>query len=157
MPRGKQAPKRIVMPDPMYQSELLGKFINTLMERGKKSTAERIMYDAMDLVTQKVENANAVSIIEKALANARPLLQLKSRRVGGATYQIPCEVREDKGITIVMRWIRDAARTRKGRSMQERLAEELKDAYNGQGTAVKKRDEVHKMAEANRAFSHYRF
>lgn len=155
--RRRTADKRQINPDPKFKSILVSKFINMIMERGKKSTAERIMYDAMDLVTQKVENANAVNIIEKALANARPLLQLKSRRVGGATYQIPCEVREDKGITIVMRWIRDAARSRKGRSMQERLAEELKDAYNGQGTAVKKRDEVHKMAEANRAFSHYRF
>lgn len=155
--RRRTADKRLINPDPKFKSVLVSKFINMIMERGKKSTAERIMYDAMDLVTQKVENANAVNIIEKALANARPLLQLKSRRVGGATYQIPCEVREDKGITIVMRWIRDAARARKGRSMQERLAEELKDAYNGQGTAVKKRDEVHKMAEANRAFSHYRF
>ena len=155
--RRRTADKRQVNPDPKFKSVLVSKFINMIMERGKKSTAERIMYDAMDLVTQKVDNANAVLIIEKALANARPLLQLKSRRVGGATYQIPCEVREDKGITIVMRWIRDAARSRKGRSMQERLAEELKDAYNGQGTAVKKRDEVHKMAEANRAFSHYRF
>jgi small subunit ribosomal protein S7 len=155
--RRRTADKRLINPDPKFKSVLVSKFINMIMERGKKSTAERIMYDAMDLVTQKVENVNAVNIIEKALANARPLLQLKSRRVGGATYQIPCEVREDKGITIVMRWIRDAARARKGRSMQERLAEELKDAYNGQGTAVKKRDEVHKMAEANRAFSHYRF
>lgn len=155
--RRRTADKRQINPDPKFKSILVSKFINMIMERGKKSTAERIMYDAMDLVTQKVENVNAVNIIEKALANARPLLQLKSRRVGGATYQIPCEVREDKGITIVMRWIRDAARARKGRSMQERLAEELKDAYNGQGTAVKKRDEVHKMAEANRAFSHYRF
>lgn len=155
--RRRTADKRLINPDPKFKSLLISKFINTIMERGKKSTAERIMYDAMDLVTQKVENANAVAIVEKAITNARPLLQLKSRRVGGATYQIPCEVREDKGITIVMRWIRDAARSRKGRSMQERLAEELKDAYNGQGTAVKKRDEVHKMAEANRAFSHYRF
>lgn len=155
--RRRTADKRQINPDPKFKSILVSKFINMIMERGKKSTAERIMYDAMDLVTQKVDNTNAVTIIEKALANARPLLQLKSRRVGGATYQIPCEVREDKGITIVMRWIRDAARARKGRSMQERLAEELKDAYNGQGTAVKKRDEVHKMAEANRAFSHYRF
>ena len=155
--RRRTADKRQINPDPKFKSVLVSKFINMIMERGKKSTAERIMYDAMDLVTQKVDNANAVVIIEKALANARPLLQLKSRRVGGATYQIPCEVREEKGITIVMRWIRDAARARKGRSMQERLAEELKDAYNGQGTAVKKRDEVHKMAEANRAFSHYRF
>jgi small subunit ribosomal protein S7 len=155
--RRRTADKRQINPDPKFKSVLISKFVNMIMERGKKSTAERIMYDAMDLVTQKVENVNAVSIIEKALANARPLLQLKSRRVGGATYQIPCEVKEDKGITIVMRWIRDAARARKGRSMQERLAEELKDAYNGQGTAVKKRDEVHKMAEANRAFSHYKW
>lgn len=155
--RRRRAEKRKLHPDPKYKSALISKFINIIMGSGKKSTAERIMYVAMDLATQKVDEPNAVSIVEKSLANARPLLQLKSRRVGGATYQIPVEIREEKGTAIAMRWLRDAARGRKGRSMQERLAEEFKDAYNRQGAAVKKREEVHRMAEANRAFSHYRW
>ena len=155
--RRRRAEKRKLLPDPKYKNVLISKFINIIMEGGKKSTAERIFYVAIDLTTQKLEEADAVKILEKSLSNARPLLQLKSRRVGGATYQIPVEVREEKGIGIAMRWIRDSARGRKGRSMQERLAEELKDAYNGTGPAVKKREEVHRMAEANRAFSHYRW
>jgi len=155
--RRRRAEKRKLLPDPKYKNILISKFINIIMEGGKKSTAERIFYVAIDLTTQKLEEADAVKILEKSLSNARPLLQLKSRRVGGATYQIPVEVREEKGIGIAMRWIRDSARGRKGRSMQERLAEELKDAYNGTGPAVKKREEVHRMAEANRAFSHYRW
>lgn len=155
--RRRQADKRQILPDPKHKSVLISKFVNIIMERGKRSLAERIFYVAMDLATQKTENPNAIQIVQKALDNSRPLLQLKSRRVGGATYQIPIEVTEEKGISMAMRWIRDAARTRKGRGMQERLADELVDAYKGQGTAVKKRDEVHKMAEANRAFSHYRW
>ena len=155
--RRRRAEKRKVLPDPKYKNVLISKFINIIMERGKRSIAERIMYEAMDLATQKVEDTNAVVIVEKSLNNVRPLLQLKARRVGGATYQIPIEVREEKGVAIAMRWLRDAARNRKGRSMQERLSEEFKDAYNSQGTAVKKREEIHRMAEANRAFSHYRW
>ncbi len=145
------------MPDPKFKDQMVSKFINTIMESGKKSTAERIVYGALDISSDKVKDKSAVEILAKAVNNTRPLLQLKSRRVGGATYQIPVEVYEEKGRTIAMRWIRDAARTRSGRSMRERLADELADAYNNQGTAVKKRDEVHKMAEANRAFSHYRW
>lgn len=155
--RRRQAPKRTVLPDPKYKSVLISKFINILMESGKRSCAEKIFYSAVNLATQKLENVNAVDVLEKALENSRPLLQLKARRVGGATYQIPIEVTQDKGIAIAMRWIRDTARSKKGRAMESRLADELRDAFNGQGAAVKKRDEVHRMAEANRAFSHYRW
>ncbi len=155
--RRRTAEKRQILPDPKFKSKLISKFINIMMLDGKKSTAERIFYQAMDIATQSVEEANSVALVEKALNQARPMLQLKSRRVGGATYQIPMEVREEKGISIAMRWIRDAARNRKGKSMQEKLADELRDAYNGQGTSVKKKDEIHRMADANRAFSHYKW
>jgi small subunit ribosomal protein S7 len=155
--RRRTAEKRQILPDPKFKSKLISKFINVMMLDGKKSTAERIFYQAMDIATQSVEEANSVALVEKALSQARPMLQLKSRRVGGATYQIPIEVREEKGISIAMRWIRDAARNRKGKSMQEKLADELRDAYNGQGTSVKKKDEIHRMADANRAFSHYKW
>lgn len=155
--RRRRAEKRRIMPDPKYKDQMVSKFINVIMESGKKSTAERIVYGALDISSTKVKDKSAIEILGKAVNNTRPLLQLKSRRVGGATYQIPVEVYEDKGRTIAMRWLRDAARTRSGRSMRERLADELADAFNNQGTAVKKRDEVHKMAEANRAFSHYRW
>ncbi|MBF0253931.1 MAG: 30S ribosomal protein S7 [Candidatus Omnitrophica bacterium] len=157
MMRRRRADRRRILPDPKFKSTLIAKFINVMMKSGKRSTAERIFYEALDITTQKVETPNAVKIVEKALANTRPLLMLKSRRVGGATYQIPVEVTEDKGILIAMRWLREFARSRKGRGMQERLAEELREAFQGTGPSVKKRDEVHRMAEANRAFSHYRW
>lgn len=155
--RRRTADKRIILPDPKYKNLMISKFINMMMLGGKKSTAEKIMYQAMDIATQKTEETNPVVLVEKAVTQVRPLLQLKARRVGGATYQVPVEVRPEKGLSMAMRWIRDAARNRKGKSMQQKLAEELSDAFKNQGTAVKKRDEVHKMAEANRAFSHYRW
>jgi small subunit ribosomal protein S7 len=155
--RRRTADKRVILPDPKYKNLMISKFINMMMLGGKKSTAEKIMYQAMDIATQKTEEANPVVLVEKAVTQVRPLLQLKARRVGGATYQVPVEVRPEKGLSMAMRWIRDAARSRKGKSMQQKLAEELCDAFKNQGTAVKKRDEVHKMAEANRAFSHYRW
>ena len=155
--RRRRAEKRQIQSDPKFKSLLVSKFMNIVMQRGKKSTAERIVYDSLDNAGKQLGKPDAVEVLTKALNNARPLLQLKSRRVGGATYQIPVEVTEDKGIGMAMRWIRNAASGRKGKSMQERLADELKDAYNGQGVAVKKKEEVHKMAEANRAFSHYRW
>lgn len=155
--RRRTADKRVILPDPKYKNLMISKFINMMMLGGKKSTAEKIMYQAMDIATQKTEEANPVVLVEKAVTQVRPLLQLKARRVGGATYQVPVEVRPEKGLSMAMRWIRDAARGRKGKSMQQKLAEELCDAFKNQGTAVKKRDEVHKMAEANRAFSHYRW
>jgi len=155
--RRRRADKRQVTPDPKFKNITITKFMNILMLSGKKSTAEDILYKSLETAGQQLGKNEPVEILVKALDNARPLLQLKSRRVGGATYQIPIEVTEDKGIGIAMRWIRNAARTRKGKSMQEKLADELRDAYNNQGTAVKKKEEVHKMAEANRAFSHYRW
>ena len=156
--RRHRADKRQITPDPKYKNLTLSKFINIIMERGKKATAEDIVYQSLETAGKQLgKTEQPVEILIKALDNARPLLQLKARRVGGATYQIPIEVTEDKGIGIAMRWIRNAARTRKGKSMQEKLADELRDAFNGQGTAVKKKEEVHKMAEANRAFSHYKW
>ena len=128
-----------------------------LMLQGKKWNAEQIVYGALDILSQKTQKADALELFNKAIDNVRPLLELKSRRVGGATYQIPVEVRGERGASLALRWIRNAARGRKGKPMQQRLADELLDAYNGQGTAVKKKEETHKMAEANRAFSHYRW
>ncbi len=128
-----------------------------LMIDGKKWNAEKIVYGSLDIAAKKVQKADAMEILNKAIDNVRPLLVLKSRRVGGATYQIPVEVKGDRGASLALRWIRNAARGRKGKPMQQRLADEILEAYNGQGTAVKKKEEIHKMAEANRAFSHYRW
>jgi len=155
--RRRRAEKRVISPDPKYKNIMVSKFINIILRNGKKSTAERIVYRSLEVASRELKNDDPVNILQQALNNARPLLQLKSRRVGGATYQIPIEVREDKGIGIAMRWIRNAAQNKSGKSMQERLADELRDAFNKQGVAVKKKEEVHKMAEANRAFSHYRW
>jgi small subunit ribosomal protein S7 len=127
-----------------------------IMDRGKKSTAERIVYGAFEEAGKKV-GKDPLETFQKALDNARPLVELKSRRVGGATYQVPIEVRQDRGVSIAMRWLRDFARARKGKPMQDKLATEIIDAYNNTGTAVKKREDTHKMAEANKAFSHFRW
>ncbi len=128
-----------------------------LMTQGKKWNAEQIVYGSLELVAQKTQKSDPMEVLNKAIDNVRPLLELKSRRVGGATYQIPVEVRGDRGASLALRWIRNAARGRKGKPMQQRLADEILEAYHGQGSAVKKREEIHKMAEANRAFSHYRW
>jgi len=144
------------LPDPKYKSKVVSKFINMIMDRGKKSTAERIVYGAFEEAGKKV-GKDPLETFQKALDNARPLVELKSRRVGGATYQVPIEVRQDRGVSIAMRWLRDFARARKGKPMQEKLAIEIIDAYNNTGTAVKKREDTHKMAEANKAFSHFRW
>jgi small subunit ribosomal protein S7 len=127
------------------------------MERGKKSIAEAIVYDALEVLKKKTSNNDALDIFQKCLDNVRPMLELKSRRVGGATYQVPIEVASDRGLTIAMRWLRNFARERKGGPMSERLASELLDAYQKQGSVIKKRDDTHKMAEANKAFSHFRW
>lgn len=155
--RRRGAPKRSMMPDTKYQNPLLGKFINMVMERGKKTVAESIVYRALDMTVEKTGKTDAVEIFQKALGNVRPLLEVKSRRVGGATYQVPVEVHERRSYTLAMRWIRDFAKSRKGRPMHEKLAQELLDAYKGEGLAVKKKEDTHKMAEANKAFSHYRW
>ena len=155
--RRRTALRREVIPDPKFNNKTVSRFINMLMLDGKKWNAEKIVYGSLDIVVQKTQKSDALEILTKAIDNVRPLLELKSRRVGGATYQIPVEVRGDRGASLALRWIRNAARGRKGKPMQQRLADEILDAYNGQGTAVKKREEIHKMAEANRAFSHYRW
>ncbi len=155
--RRRTALRREVIPDPKFNNKTISRFVNMLMEDGKKWNAEKIVYGSLDIVVQKTQKSDAIEVLNKAIDNVRPLLELKSRRVGGATYQIPVEVRGDRGASLALRWIRNAARGRKGKPMQQRLADEILDAYNGQGTAVKKREEIHKMAEANRAFSHYRW
>ena len=155
--RRRRAERRETIPDARYQNQLIGKFIRMLMYDGKLSIAERIVYNALDTLKEKSQQPDAAAAFQKALENVRPILEVKSRRVGGATYQVPIEVRHDRGTALAMRWIRDFARGRKGLPMEQRLANELFDAYQGQGAAVKKKEDTHKMAEANRAFAHYRW
>jgi small subunit ribosomal protein S7 len=156
MPRRREVPKREVLPDPKFTSQEVAKFINVLMTRGKKSVAERIMYGALDQI-QKRTGKNPLEVFNQALQNVRPVVEVKSRRVGGANYQVPVEVRQIRRTALAMRWLREAARKRTEKSMGQRLAGELAEAAEGRGGAMKKREEVHKMAEANKAFSHYRF
>ncbi|MCK4994481.1 MAG: 30S ribosomal protein S7 [Candidatus Omnitrophica bacterium] len=154
--RRRRAVKRQIQPDPKYNSLLVTKLVNMVMSKGKKSIAERIVYSAFEVLEQKT-STNALEIFKKALDNARPLLEVKARRVGGATYQVPIEIRTDRGTIIALRWIRNFARSRKGKPMEDKLAQELLDAYKGEGAAIKKREDTHKMAEANKAFAHYRW
>jgi len=159
MSRRTQAPKRVILPDPKYGSELLAKFMNMIMSDGKKSVAERIVYGALDRITERETKADdkALELLEQALENVKPVVEVKSRRVGGATYQVPVEVRPQRRQTLAMRWIIDAARKRSEKSMAHRLAHELIEAADNRGTAVKKKEDTHRMAEANKAFSHYRW
>jgi small subunit ribosomal protein S7 len=150
------AAKREVLPDPKYGSRLVAKFVNIMMIRGKKSTAERIMYDALATVEDRTKQ-EAIKAFKTAIDNVKPAVEVKSRRVGGSTYQVPVEVRPDRRTSLAMRWVIGAARRRPERSMAEKLAAELLDAANNRGTAVKKREDTHKMAEANKAFAHYRW
>ena len=150
------ATKREVLPDPKFGSRLVAKFVNIMMIRGKKSTAERIMYDALASVEDKSKQ-EALKMFKTAIDNVKPAVEVKSRRVGGSTYQVPVEVRPDRRTSLAMRWVIGAARRRPERSMAEKLAAELLDAANNRGTAVKKREDTHKMAEANKAFAHYRW
>jgi small subunit ribosomal protein S7 len=150
------AAKREVIPDPKYGSRLVAKFVNIMMIRGKKSTAERIMYDALTVVEDRTKQ-EALKMFKTAVDNVKPAVEVKSRRVGGSTYQVPVEVRPDRRTSLAMRWLIGAARRRGERSMAEKLASELTDAANNRGTAVKKREDTHKMAEANKAFAHYRW
>ena len=154
--RRRKAESREILPDPKFKSKVVSKFMNMIMQCGKKSTAEQIVYGAFEQAAKKV-GKEPLETFQKALDNARPLVELKSRRVGGATYQVPIEVRQDRGISLAMRWIRDFARSRKGKPMVDKLAAEITDAYNGTGSAVKKREDIHKMAESNKAFSHFRW
>jgi len=155
--RRRRAPKREVMPDPIYNSKVVTKFINKVMWDGKKTLAERIVYGAIERLNNKEEGTKGIDIFFKAIENVKPLLEVRSRRVGGATYQVPMEVRPERQQTLSIRWIVDAARNRNERTMVERLANELWDAANERGAAFKKKEDTHKMAEANKAFAHYRW
>ncbi len=159
MSRRSQAPKRTILPDPKYGSDLLAKFMNMIMNDGKKSVAERIIYGALDRIADRETNTGekALELLETALENVKPVVEVKSRRVGGATYQVPVEVRPVRRQTLAMRWVIDAARKRSKKSMAHRLAHEFLDAAENRGTAVKKKEDTHRMAEANKAFSHYRW
>ena len=159
MSRRSQAPKRTILPDPKYGSELLAKFMNMIMNDGKKSVAERIIYGALDRIAEKESGADekALELLEQALENVKPVVEVKSRRVGGATYQVPVEGRPARRQPLAMRWVIDAARNRNEKSMAHRLAHELLDAAENRGTAVKKKEDTHRLAEANKAFSHYRW
>lgn len=154
--RRRRAQKRLIDPDPRYGDFLVAKFINIVMECGKKSIAERIVYDALDIVKEKTSK-EPLEVFRAALDNVRPLLETKSRRVGGATYQVPVSVSEDRGYSLALRWIRSYSRDRKGKPMHEKVAQEIIDGYNKTGPSIKKREDMHKMAEANRAFAHYRW
>ncbi|MFM9888851.1 MAG: 30S ribosomal protein S7 [Burkholderiales bacterium] len=156
MPRRREVPKRDILPDPKFGSVDLAKFVNVLMTRGKKSVAERIIYGAFDQIKTK-SGKEPLEVFNQAVTNVRPMVEVKSRRVGGANYQVPVEVRPARRAALSMRWLREAAQKRSEKSMDARLASELIEAAEGRGGAMKKREEVHRMAEANKAFSHYRF
>jgi len=156
MPRRREVPKRIVLPDPKFGSVEVAKFMNVIMNSGKKAVAERIVYGAFEQINKK-SGKDPVEVFGQAMSNVRPVVEVKSRRVGGANYQVPVEVRPARRAALAMRWIKDAARKRGEKSMGQRLAGELLDAADGRGSAMKKREEVHRMAEANKAFSHFRF
>jgi len=156
MPRRAQAEKREVIPDAKYRSTTVARLVVKVMMCGKKRTAEGIVYGALELLEKRVSK-DPVAALEQAVRNATPLLQVKPRRVGGATYQVPVEVQPDRGLFLALSWLVKSARARKGKAMKERLAEELADAFQGQGVTIKKREDTHRMAEANRAFAHYRW
>jgi small subunit ribosomal protein S7 len=156
MPRKREVRKRQITPDPKYHDALIAKFINGLMRKGKKSVAEQIFYGSLDLIEEKI-HSDPLKTFKQAMDNVKPLLEVKPRRVGGATYQVPMEVRPERKMALCIRWIIDYAKARPEKSMQERLSAELMDAANNRGAAIKKKEDTHKMAEANKAFAHYRW
>jgi small subunit ribosomal protein S7 len=155
--RRRRRSKRELLADTKFNNKLVAKFINMVMFEGKKSTAERIVYGALDIVKKQLNEPDALKVFHKAVENVRPRLEVKPRRVGGATYQVPVEVKSERGASIALRWIRDFSRNRKGKGMTEKLADEIMAAYKAEGSAIKKRDDTHKMAEANKAFAHFRW
>jgi small subunit ribosomal protein S7 len=157
MPRRREVPKREILPDPKFGNVELSKFMNVIMEGGKKAVAERIIYGALELIEKKHPGKDPLEAFSIAINNVKPMVEVKSRRVGGANYQVPVEVRPVRRLALSMRWIKEAARKRGEKSMAQRLANEMLEANEGRGGAMKKRDEVHRMAEANKAFSHFRF
>jgi small subunit ribosomal protein S7 len=156
MPRRREVPKRKILPDPKYSDRMVGRFTNVIMRDGKKSTAEHIVYGAFEVIEKKTRN-DPLAMFRRALDNIRPRVEVKSRRVGGATYQVPIEVRPERANSLAMRWLSSYAKSRAGTSMHEKLADEIIDAANERGESVKKREDTHRMAEANKAFSHYRW
>ena len=156
MPRRREVPKREVLPDPVYNSQLVTKFVNVVMRAGKKTVAERILYDALEAVKQKTSD-DPLKVFKRAIENVKPAVEVKSRRVGGSTYQVPVDVRQERRIALALRWLISYARERSDKTMAEKFASELIDAFRGTGNAVKKREDTHKMAEANKAFAHYRW
>src|SRR5947207_553864 len=157
MSRRRQASKRPVLKDAKFNSTLVSRLVNTVMERGKKSVAQRIVYGAFDEIAEKNPTSNPLEILQRAVDNAKPRLEVKARRVGGATYQVPVEVTPDRQFALALRWLVDFADGRKGQPMKQALAAEIMEAFQGQGNAIRKRDEVHKMAQANKAFAHFRW
>ncbi|MFA6216140.1 MAG: 30S ribosomal protein S7 [Candidatus Omnitrophota bacterium] len=155
--RRKRVIKRELVSDPKFNSKVVGKFINMVMLEGKKSIAEKMVYSAFEIVKNQLNEPDALKVFHKAIDNARPRLEVKPRRVGGATYQVPIEVRQERGTSIALRWLRDFAKSKKGKPMQERLADEIIAAFKGEGASIKKRDDTHKMAESNKAFAHFRW
>jgi small subunit ribosomal protein S7 len=156
MPRRAKVERRVVPPDSRYGSELVSRFINKVMQRGKKGVAERIVYDALDLIQTRT-GRDALDVFQQAVHNATPIVEVKPRRVGGATYQVPVQIEPSRRLSLAIRWLLQASRSRSGRSMAEKLAAELMDAANNTGATIKRREDTHRMAEANRAFSHYRW
>ena len=157
MPRRREVPKRQILPDPLYNSQLVSKFVNVLMKDGKKSIAERILYDALDTIKERTGEEDPVAVFQKAIDNVKPAVEVKSRRVGGSTYQVPIEVRPARKLALAMRWLIQAAKGRSEKTMRLRLAGELLDGAENRGVAIKRKEDTHRMAEANRAFSHYRW
>ena len=157
MSRRRKADKRDIIPDPKFNDRVLSRFINIVMYGGKKSTAEKIVYQALDIASEKLKSKNSLDLFKTALNNVKPGIEVRSRRVGGATYQVPVEVRNERALALAIRWIVDSSRKRSEKSMTHRLAQELIDANENKGASIKKREDTHKMAEANRAFAHYRW
>ncbi|MDD5568651.1 MAG: 30S ribosomal protein S7 [Candidatus Omnitrophica bacterium] len=155
--RRRKAQEKVILADPKLKSKIVAKFVNMVMLEGKKATAEKIVYGAFEIVKKNLNEQDILKVFYKALDNARPRLEVKPRRVGGATYQVPIEVRQERGTSIALRWIRDFAQNKKGRPMDQKLAEEIIAAYKGEGSVIKKRDDTHKMAESNKAFAHFRW
>ena len=156
MSRRTAAEKRVPSPDPVFESQLVQRFVNRMMQRGKRSTAQKLLYTAMDIIKEKTKQ-EPLEVFNKAVKNVTPLVEVKARRVGGSTYQVPIYVKQSRGVALATQWIITNSRKRSGRSFSERLSAELMDAANGTGASVKKRDDTHKMAEANKAFAHYRY
>jgi small subunit ribosomal protein S7 len=155
--RRRKAQEKNILADPKFNSKIVAKFINMVMLDGKKAISEKMVYGAFTIIQKNLNEQDVLKVFYKALDNARPRLEVKPRRVGGATYQVPIEVRQERGTSIALRWIRDFAQNRKGKAMEEKLADEIIAAYKGEGSAIKKRDDTHKMAESNKAFAHFRW